>query len=717
MAPRTARYVVVGAGVHGLSTAWHLARGLRARGEAPDVVVLDKAGVAAGASGIACGVVRNNYFQPAMRGLMAHSVAVWESDPAAFHYHPVGYVQAGPEAMRADVRQIFTEQQAIGYPSTFIEGETESREYLRGLFPDWRAEGIACVLHEHRGGYAENVASVRALAANAEAAGVHIVEGVRATGLDPDTRTVTTDDGEVTCEQVVVAAAAQRLGRAVRWHETRSESMVSLMHGRAQHQYIDVGATRDGLITGVRMHLISDAGAYATPTAVRVLPAMSHLMACGTYRIPKVDFRAQIVTTNTTPITAYRGAGRPEVTAMLERAVDLVAAELGVDPVEVRRRNLIPKEAFPYTTPTGAEYDSGDYEGALDEALRLAGYRRLRAEQAERRAGGSTVLIGIGLSTYVEVTAARPLDRELAAMRIEHDGSVTVRVGVSPQGQGHETAMAQLVAGRLRVPMSSVRVIHSDTAAVPGGTGTMSSRSLQIGGSAALQATETVVAKARRLAATLLEAAEADLAISPDGGLVVRGSPGTGLSWAELATIAEDPTSLPEGMEPGLHAEETFDQQAATFPAGAHVSVVEVDTETGMVRVLRHIAVDDAGRLLNPLLANGQIHGGLAQGISQALYEQVVYDDAGNPLTSTLADYLVPAAPDLPAFEARQRETASPHNPMGMKGIGEASTIGSVPAVQNAVVDALSHLGVRHLDMPLTPERVWRAIQAAGGSG
>lgn len=518
-------------------------------------------------------------------------------------------------------------------------------------------------------------------------------------------------------EQVVVAAAAQRLGRAVRWHETRSESMVSLMHGRAQHQYIDVGATRDGLITGVRMHLISDAGAYATPTAVRVLPAMSHLMACGTYRIPKVDFRAQIVTTNTTPITAYRGAGRPEVTAMLERAVDLVAAELGVDPVEVRRRNLIPKEAFPYTTPTGAEYDSGDYEGALDEALRLAGYRRLRAEQAERRAGGSTVLIGIGLSTYVEVTAARPLDRELAAMRIEHDGSVTVRVGVSPQGQGHETAMAQLVAGRLRVPMSSVRVIHSDTAAVPGGTGTMSSRSLQIGGSAALQATETVVAKARRLAATLLEAAEADLAISPDGGLVVRGSPGTGLSWAELATIAEDPTSLPEGMEPGLHAEETFDQQAATFPAGAHVSVVEVDTETGMVRVLRHIAVDDAGRLLNPLLANGQIHGGLAQGISQALYEQVVYDDAGNPLTSTLADYLVPAAPDLPAFEARQRETASPHNPMGMKGIGEASTIGSVPAVQNAVVDALSHLGVRHLDMPLTPERVWRAIQAAGGSG
>jgi aerobic carbon-monoxide dehydrogenase large subunit len=513
-------------------------------------------------------------------------------------------------------------------------------------------------------------------------------------------------------EQVVVAAAALRLGRAVRWHETRSESMVALMHGRAQHQRIEVGATHDGVITGVRIHVIGDAGAYASSTAVRVLPAMTYLMACGTYRIPKVDFHAQIVTTNTTPITAYRGAGRPEMTAMLERAIDLLAAELGLDPVEVRRRNLIPTDAFPYTTPTGAEYDSGDYEGALDEALRIAGYERLRAEQAERRASGSTALLGIGVSTYVEVTAARPLDNELGAVRIDPDGSVTVGAGVSPQGQGHETAIAQLVAGRLRIPMSSVRVIHSDTATVAGGTGTMSSRSLQIGGSAALQATETVVAKARQLAATLLEVAETDLAISPDGGLVVRGSPGTGLSWAELAAIARDPSRLPEGMEPGLEAAETFDQQAATFPAGAHVSVVEVDTETGLVRLLRHIAVDDAGRLLNPLLANGQIHGGLAQGISQALYEQVVYDDVGNPMTSTLTDYLVPAAPDLPAFEATQRETASPHNPMGMKGIGEASTIGSTPAVQSAVVDALSHLGVRHIDMPLSPERVWRAIQA-----
>lgn len=511
-------------------------------------------------------------------------------------------------------------------------------------------------------------------------------------------------------EQVVVAAAALRLGRPVRWQETRSESMVALMHGRSQRQHIEVGATRDGVITGVRMHVIGDAGAYATPTAVRVLPAMHYLMACGTYRIPKVDFREQIVTTNTTPITAYRGAGRPEVTAMLERAVDLLAAELGLDPVEVRRRNFIPKEAFPYTTPTGAEYDSGDYVGALDEALRIAGYERLRAEQAERRAAGSTALLGIGVSTYVEVTAARPLDKELGTARIDKDGSVTVRVGVSPQGQGHETAIAQLVAGRLRIPMSSVRVIHSDTAAVAKGTGTMSSRSIQIGGMAALQATETVVTKARQLAASLLEVAEADLEISGAGGLAVRGTPGTGLGWAELATLAEDPSRLPKGMEPGLQAEETFDQQAATYPAGAHVSVVEVDTETGMVRLLRHIAVDDAGRLLNPLLANGQIHGGLAQGISQALYEQVVYDDIGNPLTSTLADYHVPAAPDLPAFETKQRETPSPYNPLGMKGIGEASTIGSVPAVQNAVIDALSHLGIRHLDLPLTPERVWRAL-------
>lgn len=517
-------------------------------------------------------------------------------------------------------------------------------------------------------------------------------------------------------EQVVVAAAALRLGQAVRWHETRSESMVALMHGRSQQQHIELGATRDGLITGVRILTVNDTGAYPTPTSLRVLPAMGYLMTSGTYRIPKIDFRAQIVTTNTTPITAYRGAGRPEVTAMLERAVDLLARELDLDPVEVRRRNLIRKEAFPYTTPTGAEYDSGDYERALDEALRMVGYEQLRAEQAQRRADGSTVLLGIGVSTYVEITAARPLDKELGALRIEKDGSATVHVGVSPQGQGHETVFAQLVAGRLRIPMRSVRVVHSDTLAVPQGMGTMSSRSLQIGGSAVLQATETVVGKARRLAAALLEAPEADLEIS-DGGLVVRGSPGAGMSWAELATVAEDPNRLPADMEPGLHCDEIFDQQASTFPAGAHVSVVEVDTETGLVRLLRHVAVDDAGRLLNPLLANGQIHGGLAQGVSQALYEHVVYDDLGNPMTATLADYLVPAASDLPSFETKQLETPSPHNPLGFKGIGEAATIGSVPAVQNAVVDALSHLGVRHIDMPLHPERVWRAIHEAGTRG
>lgn len=514
-------------------------------------------------------------------------------------------------------------------------------------------------------------------------------------------------------EQVVVAAAALRLGQAVRWHETRSESMVALMHGRSARQHIELGATRDGVITGVRIRVINDTGAYPSPAAIYVVPPFSYLMACGVYRIPKVDFRAQIVMTNTTPITAYRGAGRPEVTAMLERAVDLLADELDLDPVEVRRRNLIPREAFPYTTPTGAEYDSGDYERVLDEALRIADYERLRVEQAERRAGGSTTLLGIGVSTYVEITAARPLDKEFGAMRIEKDGSVTVRVGVSPQGQGHETAFAQLVAGRLQIPMSAVRVVHSDTAAMADGSGTMSSRSLQIGGSAIMQATEAVLGKARRLAAELLEAPEADLEIRSDGGLMVRGSPETGLSWAELATIAEDASRLPEGMEPGLQSEEVFDQQASTYPGGAHVSVVEVDTETGMVRLLRHVAVDDAGRLLNPLLANGQIHGGLAQGISQALYEQVVYDDLGNPVTGTLADYLVPAAPDLPSYETKQLETPSPHNPLGFKGIGEAATIGSVPAVQNAVVDALSHLGVRHLDMPLTPERVWRAIRAA----
>ena len=542
-------------------------------------------------------------------------------------------------------------------------------------------------------------------------------------GLEPDSvRVVAPDVGggfgsKIVAypEQIIVAAAALRLGRAVRWHETRSESMVALMHGRSHRQHIEVGAKRDGVITGVRIRVINDTGAYPSPAATYVIPHASYLMACGPYRIPKVDFRAQIVMTNTTPITAYRGAGRPEVTAMLERAVDMLAAKLDLDPVEVRRRNLIPKDAFPYATPTGAHYDSGDYESALDEALRMADYERLRAEQAERRAGGATTQLGIGASTYVEVTAPPPVGTEFGAMRIEKDGSVTVQVGVSPQGQGHETAFAQLVAGRLRIPMSSVRVLHSDTAAVREGAGTYASRSLQIGGSAVAQATESVLGKARWLAAELLEAAVADLAIHADGGFAVRGSPDMGLSWAELATIAEDPSRMPDGMEPGLHSEGTFDQQAATFPGGAHISVVEVDMDTGMVRLLRHIAVDDAGRLLNPLLANGQIHGGLAQGISQALYEEVVYDDMGNPLTGTLADYLVPAAPDLPSYEAKQLETPSPHNPLGFKGIGEAGTIGSVPAVQNAVVDALSHLAVRHIDMPLSPERVWRAIREADG--
>jgi aerobic carbon-monoxide dehydrogenase large subunit len=518
-------------------------------------------------------------------------------------------------------------------------------------------------------------------------------------------------------EQVVVAAAARRLGQAVRWHETRSESMLALMHGRSHHQQIEVGATRDGVITGVRIRVITDAGAYATPAAIRVVPPASYQMACGTYTIPKVDFRAQIVMTNATPITAYRGAGRPEVTAMLERAVDLLAAELELDPTAVRRRNLIPAEAFPYKTPTGVEYDSGEYERALDEALRMAGYDRLRAEQAERRANGSRSLLGVGVSTYVEITAARSLAMEFGAIEIMADGTVTVRVGVSPQGQGHETAFAQLVAGRLRIPLSAVRVVHSDTGALPEGRGTMSSRSLQIGGSAALQATETVIEKARRLAAHVLEAAETDLEVVDAGGLAVRGSPDTGISWAELAAVAQDENRLPAGMEPGLAAEGIFDQEASTFPAGAHVAVVEVDADTGLVRLVRHVAVDDAGRLLNPMLANGQVHGGLAQGISQALYEQILYDELGNPVTGTLVDYLVPTAPDLPAFEARQLQTPSPHNPLGVKGIGEAATIGSVPAVQNAVIDALAHLGVRHIDMPLTPERVWRAIRDAGNDG
>jgi len=501
-------------------------------------------------------------------------------------------------------------------------------------------------------------------------------------------------------EYAVIGAAARRLDRPVRWVETRSESMTALVHGRGQIQDIEIGARADGTIVGLRGHVIADAGAY--PAIGVFLPSLTRMMSAGVYTIPKIDVRCSVAVTNTNTVGAYRGAGRPEAAAMIERAVDMVAAELGLDPVEVRRKNLIPAFDQPHTTPVGATYDVGDYGGALEKVVGLAGYDGLRAEQRARRERGDRMALGIGVSVYVEVTGAGPVP-EFGSVEVHPDGTVTARTGTSPHGQGHETAFAQIVSATLGVPIENVRIVHSDTDAVPEGQGTYGSRSLQLGGSSILVAAEQVLHMARERAANLLEANPDDVVLFEDGRFGVAGTPARSLGWEELAGDGQDP----------LQADAKHFQSAQTYPFGAHVAVVEVDTETGAVHLQRMVAVDDCGRILNPLLAEGQVHGGLAQGIAQALFEEFAYDADGTPLTATLADYLMPSAAELPSYETAHTVTPTPLNPLGAKGIGESGTIGSTPAVQNAVVDAVAHLGVRHIDMPCTPERVWRAIQAA----
>jgi aerobic carbon-monoxide dehydrogenase large subunit len=508
-------------------------------------------------------------------------------------------------------------------------------------------------------------------------------------------------------EHVVIAWLARHLGSAVRWSETRNENMLAMTHGRGQVQHVELGATLDGRMLGLRVFVIQDIGAYASEGAT--LPPLTGLMASGPYRIPRIDFRAVSVVTTTTPVGAYRGAGRPEATWLLERGLDMLAAELGIDPAEIRRRNFIPPEAFPYRTPTGANYDSGDPGRALDIALRAAGYAELRQEQAARIGREDTWQLGIGICSYVEVTG---WGSEFASVDADDQGTFTVLTGTSPQGQGHETAWAQIVADTLGVSFDAVTVRHSDTLLVPRGEGTMGSRSLQVGGSAVLRASMALLEKARRLAAHLLETSESDVR-RLDGRIGVGGAPELSLSWGELAAAAADPSSLPPGMETGLRAQNDFEMEDSTYPFGAHISVVEVDTETGKVKLVRHVAVDDCGRRINPMLVDGQIHGGIAQGAAQALFESFVYDEMGNPLTSSLATYAMPSAAELPSFVTVPLTTPTTRNPLGAKGVGEGGTIGAGPAVQNAVIDALSHLGIRHIDMPMSPDRVWRAISDA----
>jgi len=511
-------------------------------------------------------------------------------------------------------------------------------------------------------------------------------------------------------EHLITTRLAQVTGRPMKWTEERSENMVSLVHGRAMILSAKLGLDDDGTIVGLDVDVVADGGAY--PAIGAFLTVFTQTMIQGVYNIPKIRFHARSAATTTTTTAAYRGAGRPEATQVLERIVDMAADELGIDPAEIRRKNFLRPDAFPLTTLGGANYDSGEYEKALDAVLEAADYQGLLAQQAERRASGDTKQLGIGLSSYVEVTAPAGLHVEYGAVQINEDGTVTAKVGTSAHGQGHVTAFSMIVSDMLGIPMDKVNLVQSDTDLVPRGAGTMGSRSLQTAGSAVHVASETVLGKAKELAAHLLEASADDIVISEDG-LQVAGVPTSSMSWADLAQAANDPAKLPEGMEPGLAHELDFDGTDATFPFGSHISVVEVDTETGEVTMLRHVAVDDCGRILNPLLVTGQQHGGIAQGAAQALYEVVSYDEDGNPITSNLMDYAIPSAAELCSFETSNTETPSPRNPLGAKGIGESGTIGSTPAIHNAVVDAVSHLGVRHIDMPLTAQTVWQAIQAA----
>ncbi len=547
----------------------------------------------------------------------------------------------------------------------------------------------------------------------------HLVKGglARVLGMEPDQIHVITPrvgggfGGKAgpQYEYTVVAAAARRLDRPVVWVPSRSEEMQAMPHGRGQIQYAELGCRADGTFTGLRVHLVGDAGAY--PGIGAALPGGTRRMSQGTYSFPAIEFDVAVAVTNTTPVGAYRGAGRPEATALLERLVDQAAHELDIDPIRLREQNLLGDDVFPFTTLTGNTYDSGRYLLPLRTAAEVVGYDDLRREQTERRERGDTAQLGIGVAVYVEITAGGGA-REDGRVEVHPDGTATVFAGTSAHGQGHQTSYAMLVSAQTGIPVDDIRLVDGDTDLVPRGGGTGGSRSMQLGGSAVHQATTALVDAARSLAARLLEADEADIVVDTTAGTVgVQGVPARALSWAELAARAA------EEDEGSLAGDALFEQDGATFPFGAHIAVAEVDTETGRARLVRHVAVDDCGTVINQLLVEGQQHGGIGSGIGQALYEEMRFDDDGNPVTSNFADYGFPSAAEMPSFDVRSTQTPSPLNPIGAKGIGEAATIGSTPAVQNAVIDAVSHLGVRHIDMPCTPQRVWAAIEAARSGG
>ncbi|GAB3419394.1 xanthine dehydrogenase family protein molybdopterin-binding subunit [Flindersiella endophytica] len=530
---------------------------------------------------------------------------------------------------------------------------------------------------------------------------------------------------QVTAEELIVFMAAQRTGKPVKYTESRSESLQSAHHGRDQIQDIVLSARADGTVTGLSVKLLSNMGAYlglVTPG----IPLLGAFMYNAIYKFPAYRFECTGVFTNTTLTDAYRGAGRPEATYAIERIMDELAAELGVDPIEIRRRNWINREEFPFDTVAGMTYDSGDYAAATDKALALLGYDELRAEQAARRESGDPVQLGIGVSTYTEMCGLAPSrvlgalrygagGWETASVRMLPTGKVEVVTGTSPHGQGHETAWSQIVADQLGVPFDDVEVLHGDTRTAHKGMDTYGSRSLAVGGIALVNACEKVIEKAKPVAAHMLECDPKDLEWS-GGALRVRGTPDASKTLADCALAVFAAHDLPDGIEATLDADATYDPVNFSFPHGTHLCATEVDTETGRVTIRKYVAVDDVGKVINPLIVEGQVHGGIAQGIAQALFEEAAYDEDGNLLSGTFVDYTLPSSADLPMFTTDRTETPATDHPLGSKGVGEAGTIASTPAVVNAIVDALRPYGVNDIPMPCTPERVWRAVREARGT-
>ncbi|TMC77997.1 MAG: xanthine dehydrogenase family protein [Chloroflexi bacterium] len=531
---------------------------------------------------------------------------------------------------------------------------------------------------------------------------------------------------QVYAEELIVGHLAKTLGRPVKWTEERREGYLATIHGRDHVSDVELAAKRDGTILGLRVRTVANMGAYLQAFAPGIPTILHVFVVPGAYRIPAFDYEMRGAYTNTTPVDAYRGAGRPESAYVIERAIDRLADEIGMDPAEVRRRNFIPADAFPFNTISGLTYDSGDYAPALERALAMADYKGFEKRRAEAKARGN--YRGIGISSYVEICGLAPSKAnsalgvgwggyESARIRVHPTGAVQVFTGTSPHGQSHETSWAQIAADALGITPNDIEVRHGDTFESPGmGVGTFGSRSLAVGGIEVHKAAEKVREKVIQIGAHLLEASPDDMVV--EGGKVfVKGVPDKAKNFGDISMAAYLANNLPEGMEPGLEATVYYDPPNFTFPFGTHIAEVEIDGETGAVELVNYSACDDCGRQINPMIVEGQLHGGITQGIGQALYEAAIYDDNGQLLSGSMMEYHVPTAENVPAFKLDHTMTLTTTNPLGVKGIGEAGTIGSTPAVANAVIDALSPLGIKHLDMPFTPEKVWRAIETAGGEG